>query len=207
MFEFAKSMKRCATAAAIVAMTTLGGCIMPTPYVDTTLKDLKPEDKVQVANPQPVQLVFEFQTKGTPNNQVTDMLKPVVLKTVQDSGAFSQVGDTPQSNGAILHISLNNVPLTDDAFAKGFATGLTLGLVGATVGDGYVCRVDYLPGGSAPTITKTERDAIYTSIGATAGTPAHAQKMKDYTEAANFMTRKIVANAVNDLAKDPAFGK
>lgn len=207
MFDFARSMKRCATVAAVVAMTSLSGCILPTPYVDTTLKELKPEDRAVVANAQPVQLVFEFQTKGTPNSQATDMLKPVVLKTVQDSGAFAQVGDTPQSNGAILHIALNNVPLSDDAFAKGFMTGFTFGLVGSTVGDGYICTVDYLPGGSGTKITKIERDAIYTSIGATGSAPPHAQKMKDYKEATDLMTRKVVANAINDLAKDPAFGK
>jgi len=198
-------IKRGAAVAAILVMSMLSGCA--TAYVDTTLKDLKAEDRVKVANAQPVQLVFEFQTKGTPNSQATEMLKPVVLKAVQESGAFTQITETPPANKALLHIAINNVALSDDAFAKGFVTGFTFGLVGSTVGDGYICTLDYFPAGGGPKITKSERDAIYTSLGATASTPQHAQKMPGLEQAVNFMARKIVANAVNELAKDPAFGK
>jgi hypothetical protein len=206
MFTFGVGVKRCGLAAAIVMMAGLGGCV--TPYVDTSLKDLTPADKVQVANPQPVQLVFEFQTKGTANSQVTDLLKPIVLATVKDSGAFSQISDVPPANGALLHITLNNVELNDtanDAYAKGTVTGLTFGLIGNTVGDGYICTIDYLAGVNAPKITKTLRDAIYTSIGATTTEPEHAQKMKSLKEAGEYMTRVVIANGLNELAKDPAF--
>jgi len=206
MFTFGLGVKRCGLAAAIVMMAGLGGCV--TPYVDTSLKDLTPADKVQVASPQPVQLVFEFQTKGTANSQVTDLLKPIVLTAVKDSGAFSQISDLPPANGALLHITLDNVELNDtanDAYAKGTITGLTFGLVGNTVGDGYICTVDYLAGSNAPKLTKTLRDAIYTSIGATTTKPEHAQQMKSLKEAGEYMTRVVVENGINELAKDPSF--
>ena len=198
-------MKNCARAAAIVVLATLSGCASV--YVDTGIKELKPEERIKIANPQPVQLLFQFQTKGVANGQATDLLKKTVLSAVQDSGLFSQVGDGPAANGALLNITIDNVPLTDDAFAKGFVTGFTFGLVGSTVGDGYICTVDYLPAPNAPKITKSVRDAIYTSLGATAGTPDHAQKVSGFEEAAKLMAHKIVANGLNELAKDPGFGK
>lgn len=206
MFTFGTGMKRCALAATIVMMAGLGGCV--TPYVDTSLPDLTPAQKLQVANPQPVQLVFEFQTKGTANSQVTDLLKPIVLTAVKDSGAFSQISDLPAANGALLHITLNNVELNDtanDAYAKGTITGLTFGLIGNTVGDGYICTIDYLPGTTGAKITKVVRDAIYTSIGATTTKPEHAQQMKSLKEAGEYMTRVVVENGINELVKDPSF--
>jgi len=206
MFTFNAGLKRCALAASVVMMAGLGGCV--TPYVDTSLKDLTPAEKVQVANPQPVQLVFEFQTKGTANSQVSDLLRPIVLTAVKASGAFSEITDTLPANGALLHITLDNVELNDtvnDAYAKGAVTGLTFGLIGNTVGDGYICTVDYLAGSNAPKITKTVRDAIYTSIGATTTEPPHAQKMKGLKEAGEYLTRVIVENGINELVKDPSF--
>jgi hypothetical protein len=198
-------MKRGARVVAAVVLTMLSGCASV--YVDTNIKELTPAERVSVANPQPVQLLFEFQTKGVQNGQATDLLKDAVWNTVRGSGLFSQVGEGPAANGALLHITINNVPLSDDAFAKGFVTGFTFGLVGNTVGDGYVCTVDYLSGPNAQKITTITRDAIYTSLGATASTPQHAQKVAGFTEAANLMARKIVGNGLNDLAKAPGFAK
>jgi len=100
-------------------------------------------------------------------------------------------------------VALNDT--VNDAYRKGAVTGLTFGLIGNTVGDGYICTVDYLAGSNAPKITKTVRDAIYTSIGATTTEPEHAQKMKSLKEAGEYMTRVVIANGINELAKDPAF--
>jgi hypothetical protein len=200
-------LKGCVRAAAVLTFALLTGCIAPTPFVDTTIHDLSPQEKVHVANPQPVQMVFEFQTKGVANDRVTTMLKDTVQDSVQTSGLFDHVGDAPAPNGALLHVTINNVPLTDDAFAKGFATGFTLGLVGSTVADGYVCTIDYIAAPNAKPITKTMRDAIYANIGATAKQPDHSEKEPDFTTAAKVMAHKIVGNALNELAKDPDFGK
>jgi len=75
------------------------------------------------------------------------------------------------------------------------------------VGDGYVVTLDYLPGGSAQKIEKSVRDAIYASLGATAPTPDHAEKIGSLADAAHTMTRRTVSNALNDVARDPAFPK
>ncbi len=188
---------------AVLGLTLLYGCA--TPYIDTTLHDLTAAEKVKIANPQPVQLLFDFETKGVHNGRGTDLAKKFAVTAIQDTGLFSQVSNDPVASGAILNVVVNNVPLTDDAYAKGFVTGLTLGLVGNTVGDGYVCTVDYLPGPNGAKISKSMRDAIYASIGATAAMPEHAQKMPGLQQAFEAMIHKLVGNTVNEVAKDQAF--
>jgi len=187
-----------------VVLGLLSGCASA--YLDNSVQELTPAEKVAVANRKPVQLLFEFQTKGVENGQATDLVRQTVIDTVQGSGDFSQVSSDPVPGGALLHISINNVPLTDDAYAKGFVTGFTFGLVGNTVGDGYICTADYQSGANAPTVTKTMRDAIYAALGATSG-PQHAEKMPGLKEAALAMTHRVVAHLVNDIAGDPSFGK
>ena len=54
---------------------------------------MKPEQKVTIAHPQPVQLLVQFKTKGSPNAQVTKQIKPDVVSAVKDSGLFSEVSD------------------------------------------------------------------------------------------------------------------
>lgn len=195
----------CARLAAVVLIATLGGCASF--YVDMNLKELAPADRAVVAQPKPVQLLFEFQTDGVRNVKVSELLRPKVLEAVRGSGAFSEVSDGPVANGALVSITLNNVPLTSDAYAKGFVTGFTFGLVGNTVGDGYICTVDYRSSPNATKLVKTNRDAIYTSLGATSGPKQEVRKVKSLEEAGSVMAHKVVSNTINDLAKDPAFGK
>src|ERR1700751_448105 len=78
-------------------------------YVDDGTPDVKPADKAVVANPQPVQLLFQFDTKGAPNARATKYLKQQVIDTVKASGLFSQVGEDPTANGAVLSIVIDNV--------------------------------------------------------------------------------------------------
>lgn len=204
MLDFATgASRRVRIAVVLLVAAFLPGCA--TFYVDNTLHEPTPEEKVKVENPQPAQLLFEFQTKGVQNGRATDMLKDQVLATVKDSGLFSAVGADPAPGGAVVNVVINNVPMTDDAYAKGFATGLTLGLVGNTVGDGYVCTVDYLPPGGAPKVSKALRDALYTSLGAGAEIPQNVQKMSGVKQAIDTVIRKLLANTLNELGKDPGF--
>lgn len=206
MTNFSAGAKALVRVAVVCAATMLAGC--GTFYVDNGIQDLKPEDRAKVANPQPVQLLVEFQTKGVTNGNGTDEIKPMVLSAVQDSGLFSQISGDPATNGSLLHITLNNIPLTgdeNDAYAKGFLVGFTFGIAGTTVGDGYVCTISYQAKPGAPEISKEVRNAIYTSIGATAETPQHADKMPGIKEAVATMVKRTVDKGLNDLAKDPAF--
>ena len=203
-----RSGARAARILAVVALAApLGACIAPTFYVDNAMHDIAPGQYQTVANPKPVQLLFDFQTKGASNTRARDQVQDTIAATVKESMLFSPVSTDPQPNSAILQVTINNVPLSDDAFAKGFAVGLTLGLAGTTVGDGYICTVQYSAGAGATPISKEVRDAIYTSIGATASTPPHADKADDGKDAVITMARKCVANAVDQMSRDPGFPK
>ena len=202
--SFAKRQAYRATVGALCALSLLSGCA--THYVDPALKDLTLQETYRANNPKPVQMLFEFQTKGATNAAATKTLLPRVTETVQNSQLFSKIDTAPVEGGAVLNVVVNNVVLTDNAFSKGFMSGLTLGAVGSTVTDGYICTVDYLPGGNAPKITRTARHAIHTAMGS-AGVPAGVAKADSIQAAVETMLRQIVSHALNDVAADPSFNK
>lgn len=186
----------------LAATALLGGCASA--YLDASVREVPAAQFKKPATPGPVQLLFDFQTKGVANAQATSMLRDRVEAQVRASGLFSTVGSSAVPSGAVLTLTVNNVPMSDDAFTKGFVTGLTLGLAGSQVGDGYVCTATYrAPGSSAP-LVKQMRHAIYTTMGA-AGTPANAIKMPDHREAAFQMTTQAVSQLLNDLSQDANF--
>lgn len=173
-------------------------------YLDTATREIPVDAYKKPAAPRPVQVVFEFQTKGVANATATKYLSAQVVEQIQGSGLFSEVRDTPVADGALLNVVLNNVPLTDDAFSKGFVTGLTFGLAGSQVSDGYVCTIKYLPSPQDATINKTARHAIHTVMGAKEG-PNNGTKVESLEVAVKTMTRQIVSTALDDLSRDPAF--
>lgn len=185
----------------VASLLGLSGCMSM--YVDGSLQDVP---RIDYSHAQPTQLLFSFQTKDTANAKATEFLKKTVTDTVSTSGLFSSVSESPVAGGALLNVTINNVPITDNAFAKGFATGFTFGLVGNTVTDGYVCTVDYLAGSEATKITKQVRHAIHTTAGAK-GAPPNSTKAPSAQAAVQTMAHQIVGNALKDLAADPAFGQ
>jgi hypothetical protein len=189
---------------AALTVSMLSGCASF--YVDTATRDIPADQMVKVPNPKSVQFQFEFQTKGAPNARATEHLKPQVTTLTTSSGLFSEVSAVSVSSGATLSITVNNVPLTDNAFGKGLVTGLTFGLAGNTVTDGYICTLVYLPGNNAPSISKTVRHAIHTTLGAQSA-PANAEKSESLQDAVTKMVRQIITNALNELGRDPDFQK
>lgn len=178
-------------------------------FVDATLGDVKPEQKVVVAHPQPVQLLFQFKTKGSPNAQVTKQIKPDVLAAVKDSGLFSEVGDGPAASGAVLNVVIDDVVTPEEmkaAQGQGFAMGLTLGLAGTTVREHYVATLDYIPGPDAPKITRTAQHFLVISMGLIKSAPTNVIKTEGGVKGAlALMTHQIVANPLNAIAADPGF--
>ena len=193
---------RAARALCVVGAVALTGC--SSMYVDNGTKEVAAASFKKPAQAKPVQLVFEFQTKGAPNARATQLLKDQVVEQVKTSGLFSQVAETPIAGGALLSVTLNNVPLTDDAFRKGFVTGLTFGLAGSQVSDGYVCTAKYLAPSAAEPITKSARHAIHTVIGSGAA-PQNAEKAANPEAAVRTMTRQIVSTVLNDVSQDASF--
>ena len=173
-------------------------------YVDGATKEVPAAQFKKPVPTHPVQLLFEFQTKGVANARATDLLKAKVLDQVKASGLFSTVSEGPVDGGALISLTLNNVPLTDDAFSKGFVTGLTFGLAGSQVSDGYVCTVRYQSGTRATALTRQARHAIHTTMGA-ANAPGNATKATDTLAAVTLMTQQVISNVLNDLSQDPQF--
>lgn len=202
MFALNDWARRAALGLVLAATGLLGGCASA--YLDGSTKEIPAAQFKKPASPAPVQLLFDFQTKGVANAQATAMLRDRVTAQVKSSGLFSEVGTASVPSGAMLSITLNNVPLTDNAFTKGFVTGLTFGLAGSQVSDGYVCTATYRASGDAAPVVKQARHAIHTTVGA-AASPGGAIKMPDHKEAAFQMTTQVVSNVLNDLSQDASF--
>lgn len=173
-------------------------------YVDDMTKEIPSSDFQRRDTIHPVQLLFEFQTNGVTNAVATDYLKMSVMEQVSSSGLFTAVTEEPVVGGALLGITLNNVAVVDEAFNKGFVTGLTFGLAGSQVTDGYVCTATYSNGSDSPLIKKRVRHAIHTTVGASSA-PASSVEVGSLDEAVNLMTRQIISNVLNDLTAEKAF--
>ena len=186
----------------LLAAAALTGCANF--YVDINTKEVAASQYKRSEPIHPVQVLFEFQTKGVANANATAFLKARVLEQIKTSGIFSEVSESPAAGGALLGITLNNVPLSDDAFSKGFVTGLTFGLAGSKVSDGYVCTARYSAGANATPIVKQARHAIHTTLGASAA-PSDGVKAASIDEAVTLMTRQIVSNVLNDVTQSPDF--
>ncbi|WP_157376333.1 hypothetical protein [Burkholderia ubonensis] len=175
---------------------SLSACMSMHSYVDSSLGEPHYSDLKKPASPQPVQLLVEFQTKGVPNARATEAFKPRVYEQVSQSGLFSQVSYEPVASGRKLSITINNLPQTENASAQGFGTGLTFGLVGTMVTDGYVCTATYAaPGHDA--VTKVVKHAIYTTIGNASG--PEGLKSMTLQDASSMMIRQIVAKSLEEI--------
>lgn len=202
MFNCKKTFLSIFRLAFLFSALLLSGCASF--YVDGTTKEIDASQFKQPAELHPVQALFEFQTDGKRNERATNYLKNQVLGEIKSSGLFSDVSEEPVEGGALLSITLNNVPVTDDAFTKGFVTGLTFGIAGSEVTDGYICKVSYIDNNSTTAIEKRARHAIHTTVG-NSSEPANAKKAKNMEEAVTTMTHQILSNVLNDLSHDPDF--
>jgi hypothetical protein len=198
----ARILRSLLIAATLSAAALLTGCAST--YVDTATKEIPVSEMKKVAQPKPVQLSFEFQTKGAANSRATDFLKDAVTDQIKASGLFASVETAPAPNLSVLSVKLDNIPLTGDAAAQGFVTGLTFGLAGTAVTDGYVCTLQYLPGGQDKVITVSAKHAIHTTLG-NASPPPNARKSADMGTAVKTMTHEVLSTALRDLAANPSF--
>jgi hypothetical protein len=184
-------------------LASLGGCAAL--YVDGNAPEVPSAQFRKPAQPVEVQLLWEFQTKGAANAQATQILKTRVHEQIAASGLFAKVTDTPTPGSGLLTLTVNNIPLSDDAASKGFIAGLTFGLAGQTVGDGYVCTMRYTPGrAGAGALEKSGKHVIYTSIG-TGQPPVGALKMANIDEAVTTMLRQLISRTLDELSRDPSF--
>lgn len=194
-------LNRFARLVLVAGAVALTGC--STMYIDGATKQVSAAAFKKPAEAKPVQLLFEFQTKGTLNTRATDMLKAQVVDQVTASGLFSRIVEAPMAGSTLLSVTLNNVPLTEDAAAKGALTGATFGIVGSIVSDGYVCTLQYTAPNRTP-LVKVARHALHTKIGSGAA-PPNAIAAEGPKVAVETMTRQVVSTALLDLSQDVNF--
>lgn len=190
------------TMAGAAAVLLTGGAAASI-YVDAKLTELKPEERVAIANPQPVQLLTEFQTSGATNAKATKYAAPIIAEEVKTSGFASAVGDAPLPNGARLSIVINDTPNKSNK-GNGFAAGFTFGLAGVVAGDDYDTTATYTPPGGGAPIVKVEHYRIVFKFG-NKELPPDIIKVKGITEASKLMIHLTVTHTLNAIAGDPAF--
>jgi hypothetical protein len=198
-------LRRVGVALALVGSLAFAGCA--THYVDGNTPERPSSSYVKPAQPHPVQVVFEFRTRGVANSRVTDLLREQAIHQVRESGLFSRIDLEPSPEGGLLALSLDNAVNPDESPGmKGAVTGATLFLVKNFVRDDYVCTARYAgPGESAP-LEKTVRHALHTSIGAVGGSPpSGAVQAQDGRKAIETVLRQALSQVLDAMSRDPAF--
>lgn len=193
--------------AAIAAVLSLASFTAPAQaakiYVDNKLGWVKPEDKVQIAAPQPVQLVIDFQTDGVSNAKAIKEVKPMIVKYLQQTALFSTLSDTPVPGGALLTVRFNNI-VDKKAAGKGFKAGLTFGLAATQVADNYDVDLALVPASGQEPIRTSLKHAIILTIGKKAD-PTLGTEYKKAKEAVEVMVGQSVEHGAHTLARQDGF--
>jgi hypothetical protein len=148
----------------ILFVASLSGCMTTKSFVDPTLPQVEMTAIKVPANPQPVQLFFEFKTKGNVNSTATEVFRPKIVALFERSKCFSQVTSTDTANGRSIFLTIDNFPVTNDPGGEGVKVGLTFGLVGTIVTDGYKLEGSIKEAGKPP-VKKSYTHALHTTLG------------------------------------------
>lgn len=190
-----------AVLAALVVCVSMTGCMSMKMYVDPALPVVSKAQIAPPATPRPVHVLFEFRTKGSANAKATAEVRSRVVAVAAESGLFSSIADAGQGDAGVLKLVIDNIPKTDNAAAKGFGTGLTLGMVGSMITDGYVCTATYTRDGkSTETVV---RHALHSTIGNHSG-PANLKPMEPQAAIHQVMDQ-MTWNSLKELADKNAF--
>lgn len=145
----------------ITAVTA--GCMAPKSFVDPSFPKLSYEELGRRASPLKLVLRSEFQRNGEPLGRADPTLRDNTERILRASGVV-----TPSTEGAEgeIRVVVNNVADVGTAFAKGFGSGLTFGIVGTTVTDAYEMTVTITVAGR--TFSRSGvRHALHTTLGNT----------------------------------------
>jgi hypothetical protein len=198
--------KRAIAALPLVAVLglMLSGCMSM--YVPNGLPDVAPAEYVKPSQPAPVQLLVEWTTEGKSNSKALGEVQADIVSVVNESGLFASTSRDPVPSSALLAITIDDSPVTDpnSAFAQGFLTGFTFGLVGSKGVEGYTCTLTYIPSGGADKLTHVTRQPLIFTMGAHAA-PANSTAAASVKDGVRIMIRRTVGNALKELAADPAF--
>ncbi|TCJ12271.1 hypothetical protein EZJ19_13105 [Parasulfuritortus cantonensis] len=180
-----------------LGLVGLAGC-MPKSFVDPGLYQGGLKTAPRLDTPIPVELRVRGYTQGKENARATEFWTRQITKALDDSHALAPSA-SPGTARHKLAVDMDNVGDMGTAFGKGFMTGLTLGLVGSTVTDGYVMRATFSgPDGEAS--EHEYRHAIHSMIG-NADPPQGVATMSPM-EAAIQVVDDLVAHLLRDLKSE-----
>ena len=185
---------------ALFALALCQGCFaIHHHYVDAALpkhaySELKPRSE-----PRPLALNVEFQTNGEPKPAMGPQVLGRFSKALAASKLFTVVGAGSSPDMDRLNIVLNNYGNRAAAMGKGFATGLTWGLVGTMVTDHYHMTATFYPA-AGESYRKEYEHALHSTIGLTTG-PDGLQSM-EVQAAIDKICEDLVLNLLVDLQKD-----
>jgi hypothetical protein len=175
--------------------TTLltAGCMTVKSGVDPAYGKTKYEDLARPSEPFKWKVSVQFQVDGKPAQQADSTLRDGVERVLRASGL---IVPTPESTSGEIHVVLNNITDKAAAAAKGFGTGLTLGLVGSTVTDYYEMEVTITANGKTSRKSGI-RHALHTAVG-NASLPAGFEAVPPAT-AFNRIVEQMLLNALKDF--------
>jgi hypothetical protein len=185
--------------ALIIMGLTSAGCLSVKSYVDPQLPKVTYADLLRRSDVRPIYLTLEFQTNGKPNSKGRSLALDRVTRTLEMSKLFSYVAFTPADTLDRIDIVMNNVGDKGEAITKGVGTGLTFGLAGSIVTDGYVFTTTFQAVGKEP-VRKVYKHALHTTIGNANG--PEGLKPLAVREAFDKVVEELVLNFLLDLQKE-----
>jgi hypothetical protein len=181
-----------------LGVIALSGCLSTKHYVDPASGKIRYEDLRKPAQPIAMQVNVEFSRQGKRLPRADAQLRGDVEQVLRESGLIVPQADATADE---MTVAVNNVADLGDAAAKGFGTGLTFGLAGSTVLDGYEMTVT-LKRGDAVVTKSGYKDVMISTVGNKAGPTG----LSPLTTNAAFSTivQHLLLNALADLQKDGA---
>ena len=146
-----------------ITLLLLGGCVAVSTksFLDPSIQKISYEDIQRRSVPLKLKLFVEFQVNGKHYPAGDSELKDIAERVLRGTGVIVPV--EKQSDGEIK-VLVNNFIDPDKLFAQGFKAGLTFGIVGKTLLDGYEMTVSITANGKTANITAINH-AIYSTIG------------------------------------------
>lgn len=169
-----------------------GGCLATRCYVDPQYRKATQSDIKAVGAKHNVNVDVEFQRNGERFPRADGELRMQVEKALRATGVVDIV--TAPSDTKIRVVA-NNIADMDEAFSKGFGTGLTFGAAGSVVTDFYEIKVEFASGGAKQSFAY--KHAIHTTVGnKPAPIPVEPTKVG---EAFGVVIEDVILNFVRDV--------
>jgi hypothetical protein len=147
----------------LLVAVSLAGCVNPRSFVDPTVPRPSYDEVARLTEPMRLGLTVEFQRNGAVFPRVQSTLRDITALTLRGTGVIIPVEEGQEGN---ISVTVNNIGDVAAARIQGFGSGLTYGLVGTTVTDGYEMTVVINARGRQAQRSGI-RHAIHTAIGST----------------------------------------